>query len=256
MILDETLVFKIGGKIIDFEKRLTLVSDKLQGMFRSFEYIQDYVNVYGLKVWQEEFSRIINFNIEQECNRFLKKKIYEWQSSYQSEIIPIPKSKKLDEFSNTFLGRILRELQIQIDPKKSTYINQLNGWYDVNTGVEIIGSQFFSLLFRSLGVHGLFGIDTLTSFTIVRLLQKFKGAYEKLILENEVIKVQVIQGLENRINPPSTLPTNITKYYSLALSKLYKVWDFFADVVIKIGKCQLIRKHISSQLNVRNRIEI
>jgi WASH complex subunit strumpellin len=203
-----------------------------------------------LKVWQEEFSRIINFNIEQECNRFLKKKIYDWQSSYQSEIIPIQKCKKLDEFSNTFLGRVLRELQFQVDPKKCTYISQLNGWYDIYTNVEIIGSRFFTLLFQSVGVHGLYGIDTLTSFNIVRYLQKFKGSYEKLILENEAIKEQVIKGLENRINPPSTLPVNITKYYALALSKLYKVWDFFADIIIKIGTSQLIRKHICSQLNV------
>jgi WASH complex subunit strumpellin len=52
--------------------------------------IQDYINVYGLKIWQEEFSRIINYNVERECNRFLKKKIYDWQSIYQSESIPIP----------------------------------------------------------------------------------------------------------------------------------------------------------------------
>jgi WASH complex subunit strumpellin len=32
---------------------------------RSFEYIQDYVCIYGLRVWQEEFQRIINYNVEQ-----------------------------------------------------------------------------------------------------------------------------------------------------------------------------------------------
>ena len=57
---------------------------------QSFEYIQDYIACYGLKLWQvlseqwlrvecrgfqEEFSRIINYNVEQECNRFLKKKV-------------------------------------------------------------------------------------------------------------------------------------------------------------------------------------
>jgi len=52
--------------------------------------IQDYVNIYGLKVWQEEFSRIVNFHVEQECNPFLKRKVFDWQSTYQSEAIPIP----------------------------------------------------------------------------------------------------------------------------------------------------------------------
>ena len=42
---------------------------------RSFEYIQDYVNIQGLKIWQEELSRIVNYNVEQECNSFLRVKV-------------------------------------------------------------------------------------------------------------------------------------------------------------------------------------
>jgi len=47
----------------------------MDGFRRSFEYIQDYVNIYGLKIWQEEISRIINYNVEQECNSFLRTKV-------------------------------------------------------------------------------------------------------------------------------------------------------------------------------------
>uniref|UniRef100_A0A2K5ZUW9 WASH complex subunit 5 n=1 Tax=Mandrillus leucophaeus TaxID=9568 RepID=A0A2K5ZUW9_MANLE len=47
----------------------------MDGFHRSFEYIQDYVNIYGLKIWQEEVSRIINYNVEQECNNFLRTKM-------------------------------------------------------------------------------------------------------------------------------------------------------------------------------------
>ena len=48
----------------------------MEGFRRSFEYIQDYVNIYGLKIWQEEVSRIVNYNVEQECNSFLRTKVY------------------------------------------------------------------------------------------------------------------------------------------------------------------------------------
>jgi len=48
----------------------------MDGFRRSFEYIQDYVNIYGLKIWQEEMSRIINYNVEQECNSFLRHKVF------------------------------------------------------------------------------------------------------------------------------------------------------------------------------------
>ena len=47
----------------------------MDGFRRSFEYIQDYINIYGLKIWQEEVSRIINYNVEQECNSFLRERV-------------------------------------------------------------------------------------------------------------------------------------------------------------------------------------
>lgn len=98
--LDKSLQFKVGTKndIIEFEQRLTKLSTLLDGIRRSFQYISDYVNLYGLKIWQEEFSRIINYNIEQECNSFLKKKIFDEDSAYQSKAIPIPKFPPIDEY--------------------------------------------------------------------------------------------------------------------------------------------------------------
>lgn len=39
----------------------------MDGFGRSVEYIQDYVDMAGLKMWQEELGRIVNCNIEQEC---------------------------------------------------------------------------------------------------------------------------------------------------------------------------------------------
>ena len=56
--------------------KLEALGDRMDGFRRSFEYIQDYVNIYGLKIWQEEVSRIINYNVEQECNSFLRTKVY------------------------------------------------------------------------------------------------------------------------------------------------------------------------------------
>ena len=55
--------------------KLKELGGKMDGFRRSFEYIQDYINIYGLKIWQEEVSRIINYNVEQECNSFLREKV-------------------------------------------------------------------------------------------------------------------------------------------------------------------------------------
>lgn len=55
--------------------RLKELGAQMDGFRRSFEYIQDYVDIYGLKIWQEELSRIVNYNVEQECNSFLRTKV-------------------------------------------------------------------------------------------------------------------------------------------------------------------------------------
>ena len=56
--------------------RLRALGARMDGFRRSFEYIQDYVDIYGLKIWQEELSRIVNYNVEQECNSFLRTKVW------------------------------------------------------------------------------------------------------------------------------------------------------------------------------------
>lgn len=154
----DTLVFRTG-RLEDFEARVSELGKKLDGFRQSFTYIQDYINVYGLKIWQEEFSRIIHYSVEQESNQFLKKKIYDWQSAYQSDAIPIPTYPPIverqgnanaaggKEISINFMGRLTRELLAQTDPKHTVYTESAQGWYDVK-GQEVVGIRTFSLLHR------------------------------------------------------------------------------------------------------------
>ncbi len=55
--------------------KLETLAKRIDGFRRSFEYISDYVNMCGLKIWQEEFSRLVNFNVEQECNVYSRLKV-------------------------------------------------------------------------------------------------------------------------------------------------------------------------------------
>ena len=89
----------------------------MDGFRRSFEYIQDYVCIYGLKIWQEEVSRIVSYNVEQECNSFMREKVLDWESIYQSKTIPVPTFPPLDPYSVNFIGRLARELLRITDPK-------------------------------------------------------------------------------------------------------------------------------------------
>jgi WASH complex subunit strumpellin len=44
------------------------------GLKRSIEYIQDFLNVQGEKLWREELARIIELAVEKEATRLVNKK--------------------------------------------------------------------------------------------------------------------------------------------------------------------------------------
>jgi len=53
---------------------LKVLRDRVKGLKRSIEYIQDFLNVYGEKIWGEEMSRIIEFAVEKEATALVSRK--------------------------------------------------------------------------------------------------------------------------------------------------------------------------------------
>lgn len=52
--LNKGLTFSAKPKQDELSIKLDALVDIISGCRRSFEYIQDYVNINGLKIWQEE----------------------------------------------------------------------------------------------------------------------------------------------------------------------------------------------------------
>ena len=193
-------------------QKLDKLNEQIDGFRRSFEYIQDYANIYGLKIWQEEFSRIIYFHVEQECNSFLKKKIFDFESMYQSKTIPIPvypptnTGNLASDNSVNFIGRLAREIIRLTDPKTSYYIHQKSAWYDLKTKEEILNLRVFKKLELCLNSFGLHGLDSLYSFMIAKDLQNV------LIMINRQNKMfeEVYKTSLTQIIP---LDTNSSNYF-------------------------------------------
>jgi WASH complex subunit strumpellin len=243
--LHETLTFP-SHRIDEFESRLTQLTQILDGFRRSFQYIQDYVNIYGLKIWQEEFSRIVNYNVEQECNQFLKKKILDWQSDYQSDAIPIPKFPPTDESSVNFVGRVTRALLLHSDVRTTTYIDLMSGWFDAD-GRELVGAKTFGLLLRSMEVFGVTGIDQLLQFMIATELQIFLNILRtRLKQRSESVKLENIAKL---LRPTSSIPKDAEKVYEMMLKMTKELWSGLALILARIGQKQLIRRQIANILN-------
>ncbi|XP_065061996.1 WASH complex subunit 5-like [Rhopilema esculentum] len=251
--LHSGLIFSPKIKPGELQQRLKQLGSRMDAFKRSFEYIQDYVDMQGLKIWQEELSRIVNYNIEQECNSFLRVKVMDWQSIYQSKTIPIPRFAPVDESVN-FVGRLAREVLRITDPKTTLYCDQMNAWYDMKTREELLNSTIFSLIQKSLDTPGLVGLDRLMSFMIVRELQKFS-----IFLQNHMMKDQTVAtqmgSLVKQVSPIRSLVANPQKVYNTVYQKMAKWWPQYTEFVVKVGQMQIIRSQIAYELNVSCRFD-
>uniref|UniRef100_A0A671MHD4 WASH complex subunit 5 n=1 Tax=Sinocyclocheilus anshuiensis TaxID=1608454 RepID=A0A671MHD4_9TELE len=245
--LHKGLIFNPKAKPSELMPKLKEMAATMDGFYRSFEYIQDYVSIYGLKIWQEEVSRIINYNVEQECNSFLRTKIQDWQSVYQSTHIPIPKYPSVDE-SATFIGRLCREILRITDPKTTCYIDQLNTWYDMRTHQEVTNNRLFSEIQDTLGTFGLNGLDRLLCFMIVKELQNFLTVLQKNILKDKAV-VDIFKALLSAVNPVKGIVANASKVYVNAVAKTQKIWPAYLEAIMKVGQMQILRQQIANELN-------
>ena len=140
-VMQRGLIFQDGKKILNTEQQLKTIATQLQGFKSAFEYIQDYVSIYGLKMWQEEFSRIVSFNVEQECNVFLKKKVIPQHSIYWRRAIPIPMYPSVERGTSNFMGRLCNSLLRITDYRATVYACESLGWYTAD-GTETAVSSF------------------------------------------------------------------------------------------------------------------
>ena len=107
----------------------------------------------------------------------MKKKIYDWQSTFQSDTIPIPVFRPLKgDPCRNFMGRLVNELLLQTNPKTTVFVDVMQGWYD-KEGREGVGLRTFDLMNKGVGVFGLTGMDRLICFMMVKDLQDFVRYY-------------------------------------------------------------------------------
>ena len=96
-------------------------------MFRSIEYISDFLNVPGQKIWREELTRIINLAVEKEASRLVNKK-YSGSIDTTQDNQYVPEFTALDEYDFTFMGRLLRFVLQSIS--NGFYLEATQTWYD------------------------------------------------------------------------------------------------------------------------------
>jgi WASH complex subunit strumpellin len=74
-MLHEGFIFdKKGNMSEEMMSKFLALRDKIKGLKRSIEYIQDFLNIYGEKIWNDEITRIIEFAVEKEATNLVNKK--------------------------------------------------------------------------------------------------------------------------------------------------------------------------------------
>jgi WASH complex subunit strumpellin len=114
------------GAFGDFGEKFARLKDNFVGLKRAIEYIEDFLNVQGEKIWREELTKIINYHVDKEAVRLVNKRISAnidaIDQSYMPEFEPV------DELDATFMGRLLR--QILRSMNKGYYLDSMSTWYD------------------------------------------------------------------------------------------------------------------------------
>ncbi|KAK3601512.1 hypothetical protein CHS0354_027658 [Potamilus streckersoni] len=246
LALHQGLIFNPKAKVSELLPKLEDLGQKMDGYLRSFEYIQDYVNIYGLKIWQEEVSRIINYNVEQECNSFLRTKVQDWESVYQSKAIPIPRFRPVDESVN-FIGRLAREIIRITDPKATSYIEQMKAWYDIRTRQELVNKTLFQKIQKAVGTFGLTGLDRLLCFMIVKELQNYQMMIQRQTARDKSFLV-VFGEIAKSLSPVSGVVAQPQKVYGQAVTRTAKLWPAYFDIILRVGQIQLLRRQIAHEL--------
>lgn len=86
-------------------KKIIGLSKKLKSFKISLEYVQDFVHIYGLKIYYEQFEKLITSYVDMEKTALILGQVGYEQLNYDIDI-PAPTLK--DQQFNTFLGYILR----------------------------------------------------------------------------------------------------------------------------------------------------
>lgn len=73
-VLHETFIFKNKHSNQELREKFSILKTKFAGIKESFEYIQDYLNIQGDKIWHEEIQRIFSENLDREAIYLVNKK--------------------------------------------------------------------------------------------------------------------------------------------------------------------------------------
>jgi hypothetical protein len=232
---------------IDFLAKLNELAKRISCIKRSFIFIQDYININGVRMWNEEMHRMLNYYVDLEANRFLPRKI-RLDSKYDLQKYPIPRFLPVhkDTDSYTFMGRLVRYIINVTKPKSALYYPSTFTWYDVYSK-EIIGIKTFNLIKQSMGIEGLQGLYRLLGYFNFQQIYNLKNVYTKFISDKNFSKN--LKQLATILNNPCILEyseKDVNKNLFSIISSISKYLSAtFTNIILNLGHVEILKLLVS-----------
>ena len=248
---------KKGSAILEFKTAavdaISLLIKRLDNLKAALEFSQDYTGLIGAPTWEEELRRIIAFNVEQESNKYMSKRVHHIDSIFQSSLIPIPRYAPTKEESlyENFSGRTMSALLKLTEPQTTVCSLDSNGWF-LSDGSNVVTGQTFALLHKSMGVQGLVGIDKLLSYRSMNEIQRFVKSYRAVVKSHGVL----LEQLRDSMFPEWRLsPKDPQQFYENATKKTTKLFSPIVVCFRRVGQAQLIRRAVRNELRIHAEVD-
>lgn len=237
----------------EFIQSLSNLSRRMEGFRRAIEYIQDFLNIAGLKVFSDETNRVIGYNLEQEAQKYIITNKINFQSHYVSSTIPIPHYPRTDNdpYSSNFIGRTVNAMMKLTDFKTTIYSRHLNGWLLPISGEEICGIETISLLRRAITHRGVAALDVLLSNKVSHELRRFFKYFNNNVQSYGAVLEKVRDGLF----PEWRVPKDGLDLYNAAIRKTGKLMPPLTVCFCRIGQMQLLRKMLRNELRLSSKLD-
>ncbi|XP_015187762.1 PREDICTED: WASH complex subunit strumpellin isoform X2 [Polistes dominula] len=247
LALQNGLIFDSKSKVT-LPQKLKSLASIMDGYRKSFQYIQDYININSLKIWHEEIIYIIDSAIEEEQrgSSWIPGKAWGYFSN--------EKHPSLTENNClTFIGRLTRELIRITDPRNTVYIEHALAWCNIMTLSEIIDHRVFTMILDAIGTPALAGMDKLISFYIVIELENVINYIEKEMRNKQWSSIiDECLTIVNSVENPKAM---MTKLQTIVGTHGNKMWLQILDWILKIGHYQILRRKIAYELNTACKFE-
>jgi len=257
-----------GGKagFGEFGNKFENLRRTFVGLKRSIEYIQDFLNIQGEKIWREEFQRIVELAVEKEASKLVNKKFTSNIDANETQFVPT--FEPVDENDLTFMGRLLTAVLNSMN--KGVYLDQMSHWY-TRDGEQTFGLRFINFLHDNLGTQFLQGFDKLITYKIVSELRTLYRDYsltlgggsmptelqEKYRSPENQNLVNMIRALDKRVagNFENLSSEYLSQIQGLTRLMKPRLITMLLPRIQTIGKLQLLRRLITRQIHFAAKVE-